>query len=356
MVMTAAVPVGLQDLKDRAQDFRDRLATLGLAVSALQRDAEDLLASIERDCLESQNAPSQEITAARLAADQSGNDLQLETEVGAPTGDCPSENIPTDGLLAPVLASPASPIPSTPATPQDDFSLIKGIDPATAEVLAGLGLSTFAELANLYQEDVEEIGTALSDPRRICRECWIEQAAILASGHTTAYARTLNCAEPAPAATEPAAMRASTATLVDWAPCFAPLQADLLPAAGPDFISTPARDANDIEIDIEITRAKARVAVAAARRGTSRRVSSRSNARARTKSTTSTQHRSGLRAGWKVAMTTAAAIALAVISGTIVANDALQRELAARLTRLGTCTVEAISTNQDCAILAWLSL
>jgi predicted flap endonuclease-1-like 5' DNA nuclease len=391
MAMTATVPVGLEDLKDRVEDYRDRLASLGLAMAALQRHADDLLAAIERDCLELQNTRSLEATATQSAHIQpvavSVADARAETEMAAESGgEAPADGVVTDDLAAasesvPVadagaeselaagssgndpaddvvvddVAAPseaAPPSANTAPRRPDDLTLIKGIDTATADVLAGLGLTTFAELADLYQEDVEEIDAALSDPRRVSRECWIEQAAILATGQATAYVRAPRCAEPAPPAADPNAMPADPATPVGWAPCFAPLQADLLPAAGPDFVLPRAGAGASIENQL----AEARAAVTANRRGISRRVANPQGARGRARSARLARHRRVPRANWKVAMTTAAAFALATISGTIVVHDGLQRELAARLVRLGTCTVESIPTNQDCAVLAWLSL
>lgn len=71
----------------------------------------------------------------------------------------------------------------------DDLTFIKGIDPVTALALGALGITRFADIAALSAEDVAEISGKLGQPRRIAKESWIEQAAILATDKDTAYSR-----------------------------------------------------------------------------------------------------------------------------------------------------------------------
>lgn len=71
---------------------------------------------------------------------------------------------------------------------QDDFTLIRGIDDDAAAVLHSFGLTHFRDIALFEPEDVIIVGRTLGDPRRLSRQCWIEQAALLASGTITAYA------------------------------------------------------------------------------------------------------------------------------------------------------------------------
>lgn len=70
----------------------------------------------------------------------------------------------------------------------EQLTLIAGIDATAATALNNLGIHRFADLAALTAEDVAEIGRTLGDRRRIARQNWIEQAALLASGHSTAHA------------------------------------------------------------------------------------------------------------------------------------------------------------------------
>lgn len=71
----------------------------------------------------------------------------------------------------------------------DDFTLIRGIDDEMAAVLQSFGLTHYRDLASFFPEDVAIIGRTISDPRRLSREGWIEQAALLSRGIMTDYAR-----------------------------------------------------------------------------------------------------------------------------------------------------------------------
>jgi predicted flap endonuclease-1-like 5' DNA nuclease len=83
----------------------------------------------------------------------------------------------------------------TPFPPQtadhlatDDMTLIGAIDEALAEDLGRLGIVAFAQIASWSKGDVARVSKALGLGRRICKENWIEQAAMLASGRMTAFA------------------------------------------------------------------------------------------------------------------------------------------------------------------------
>lgn len=348
--MTAPVPISLDGLKDRVEDYRDRLSSLGQAMGALQQYADDLLAAIERDCRELQSARLDLTATTDTAADAAASAPQpaIDAEpIAAEVADRTTAPADIDDDEAPVVDATTTSLPVAIPACQDDFTLIEGIDPATADALTTLGLTTFADLANLYQEDVEEIATVLADRRRIGRECWIEQAAILASGRTTDYVRRMSCRVPAAAAQTTVPSTDLAQPNCDWAPCFAPLMPDALPATAPEFTSGLACITPDIESQIAEARA------AAAR---TRRISNLSGARQRAKRVTLSRHRSRTRPGWKLALTAAAAVTLAVISGSLVAGNALKHEIFARIARLGTCTVDSISSSHDCAVLAWLLL
>ena len=104
-----------------------------------------------------------------------------------------------DGMLA-VLACRPAPVRRTDASESreavepgavsvgDDLTLIRGIDAALRDQIGSLGFDTFAQVARWSKRDVIYVSEALSLDRRISRENWIEQAAILASGGTTAFA------------------------------------------------------------------------------------------------------------------------------------------------------------------------
>ena len=71
----------------------------------------------------------------------------------------------------------------------DDFTLIRGIDAKTVKFLRELGLDRFADIAAFTPEDVMLVGEAVGNPLQMSEQNWIEQAAVLARGENTAFAR-----------------------------------------------------------------------------------------------------------------------------------------------------------------------
>ena len=74
-------------------------------------------------------------------------------------------------------------------TSQDDLTLIRGIDCALALQLAAQDLSRFDDIAELNAGKIQELVVHVHPAHRIHKDGWIEQAAILADGQLTAYAR-----------------------------------------------------------------------------------------------------------------------------------------------------------------------
>ena len=63
----------------------------------------------------------------------------------------------------------------------DDLTRIRGIGPKIQEILHGMGIATFREIAELSDDDIERVGAALPVyGRRIRDDRWIEQAGELA--------------------------------------------------------------------------------------------------------------------------------------------------------------------------------
>ena len=71
----------------------------------------------------------------------------------------------------------------------DDFTLIRGIDSDAAAKLNQLRLTRFSDLAAFTPEDVHLVGETIGSKTRISEQNWIEQAALLAAGTDTYYAR-----------------------------------------------------------------------------------------------------------------------------------------------------------------------
>jgi len=71
---------------------------------------------------------------------------------------------------------------------EDDLTLVKGIGLAEQKILKDAGVRTFAEIASWRRHDIKAFGQHGIPFRRIARENWIEQAAVLAAGGQTHYA------------------------------------------------------------------------------------------------------------------------------------------------------------------------
>lgn len=74
-------------------------------------------------------------------------------------------------------------------TATDDLTLIKGIDCTTALELAALDLNQFGKIATLDAQGVADLQAAVDQASQIHKDNWIEQAALLADGNLTSYAR-----------------------------------------------------------------------------------------------------------------------------------------------------------------------
>lgn len=70
----------------------------------------------------------------------------------------------------------------------DDLRRIKGIGPKVEALLLGLGVATYAQIAEWDDSAVERIDAQLGDfAGRIVRDEWRAQAALLAAGDIAAY-------------------------------------------------------------------------------------------------------------------------------------------------------------------------
>ncbi|HWK14684.1 MAG TPA: NADH-ubiquinone dehydrogenase [Rhizobiaceae bacterium] len=68
------------------------------------------------------------------------------------------------------------------ASAADDLKMISGIGPKLEQALNGLGISTFAGLAGLSEDDAVRIDDKLGLNGRIARDEWIAQARLLTAG------------------------------------------------------------------------------------------------------------------------------------------------------------------------------
>ncbi len=72
---------------------------------------------------------------------------------------------------------------------KDDLTQIRGIDEATADALTAVGIRRFSTIAALTADEVDALAGEGITRERISGEGWIEQAAILATGRLTHFAR-----------------------------------------------------------------------------------------------------------------------------------------------------------------------
>ena len=75
---------------------------------------------------------------------------------------------------------------------KDDLKRIKGIGVVIEKRLEALGFTTYAQLAQWTQGDIDRVSNSLDFKGRIEREQWVHQANILASGRETDFSRRMD--------------------------------------------------------------------------------------------------------------------------------------------------------------------
>ena len=105
------------------------------------------------------------------------------------------------------IAAPAAIVPATVEAPAaDDLGLIRGIDGTAAARLAAHGVTSFASIAGWNSSELATFAAGdvtLRDD--ICRDNWIEQAAVLATGALTVHAARIRLGRPVAVAMMPVA-------------------------------------------------------------------------------------------------------------------------------------------------------
>ena len=102
--------------------------------------------------------------------------------VPAPTPPSHEGHSLADGAAAAMLdvATPIIGVDAHPDVPADDLTRIKGLGPKAQTVLNGIGISRYAQLADLDPAQAAEIDTRLGAFKgRIFRDRWIDQARYL---------------------------------------------------------------------------------------------------------------------------------------------------------------------------------
>ena len=95
---------------------------------------------------------------------------------------------PATAQSVPESASPPATPSADPAALGDDLTRIKGLGPKLAAMLNALGVTSFAEIAQWSDADIDRIDAKLgSFQGRIRRDNWVEQAKFLAGDDTAGF-------------------------------------------------------------------------------------------------------------------------------------------------------------------------
>ncbi|NOT69863.1 MAG: hypothetical protein HOP09_00880 [Hyphomicrobium sp.] len=85
--------------------------------------------------------------------------------------------------------APAAPRTASPAAKADDLKRIRGVGVLIERQLNAKGVTSYAQIANWTNSEIDKISQDLDFKGRIERENWIEQARILSSGGHTEFSR-----------------------------------------------------------------------------------------------------------------------------------------------------------------------
>jgi NADH-quinone oxidoreductase subunit E len=124
--------------------------------------------------------------AEPAAADEPRAEGSSVADEAVDDGGTTAKRVVSNGSATDPVASDEPPAaPAAPVKP-DDLTIIGGIGPKMAERLAGLGVTTFAQLAAWGAEDVERFESTLPVVQRgrLEREGWIDQARLIAAARS----------------------------------------------------------------------------------------------------------------------------------------------------------------------------
>ncbi|MGD9783553.1 MAG: helix-hairpin-helix domain-containing protein [Hyphomicrobiaceae bacterium] len=133
--------------------------------------------------------------------------------------------------------------------PSDDLEMISGIGPELARELYDLGVHTYEEIATWTSDDVAVACSILQDRAAIGRDQWIEQAAVLAAGGTTAYARRRARGEAVCLSPRPASGPARDDSFAGWLEAHSQSLAPAEPQVEPPAFSSPLQDAEATAVE-----------------------------------------------------------------------------------------------------------
>jgi NADH-quinone oxidoreductase subunit E len=155
----------LEDLAPNVDDFVEKPKSPTVRAKAVTQVLIDEARSVARETAEAAQPPADDSKASEVAAD---------VQQAAVT-EAVSELMPEDFRQPTAMEKPEEP---------DDLKLISGIGPKLEQVLNGLGVWTYGQIATWSREEIAWVDDYLSFKGRIGRDDWIGQAAKLASAGT----------------------------------------------------------------------------------------------------------------------------------------------------------------------------
>lgn len=125
-----------------------------------------------------------ELTAKAEAAKETAAPVKAKPELRMVPKAEPKMKVAREKSVTPKTAEakPVRRAPAAKAGKADDLKAISGIGPKLEQVLNGMGLKRYADIAALTDADVARIEAELGLGGRIARDGWVEQARTLAKG------------------------------------------------------------------------------------------------------------------------------------------------------------------------------
>jgi NADH-quinone oxidoreductase subunit E len=101
------------------------------------------------------------------------------------------KDVPVQRAMKPKTASKpkAAPMFEVPEGEPNDLKLISGVGPGLEIKLNDLGITTWRQVADLTQDQIDEVNARLSFKGRIERDDWLAQADALAAGGIEEYVK-----------------------------------------------------------------------------------------------------------------------------------------------------------------------
>lgn len=172
-------------------DHADALRTIQASLANLTEQVAKILADIEAktavtipEAAATPAAPTAEDANTEPAGDDAAETAPAVDDIAPETDDRADLAASLDEVHA-IDHVPTEPVGQASG---DDLMLIRGLDAKAADLLIGLGVTRFADIMAFTPDDVFELSRMLGDKKRLSRENWIEQAAVLATGRRTAHA------------------------------------------------------------------------------------------------------------------------------------------------------------------------